>query len=214
MSYLKSIFAIFFLFNCTITIAQKSDEIFFYDENEKQVSQEVFEKLQNKRYSMVVKNDSLEKYRILPKDRTERGKIVNLEEIILKIETRIGTPIDRTKPIIIIYHPGQDPCNTSGSASHQSRRAWFKILEKKIFKISKTKPIYLYKKVDGLEKYNRIINWFKDPENIVEKTFFRFHYPCSSYVIISPDGTYISFFGEFSKEQLWSHLEALKQSKL
>ncbi len=210
MSYLKSIFLFFFLFNCILTIAQKSDAFLFYDENEKQISQEEFEKLRNKRYSMVVKNDSLEKYRILPKNRTSRGKIENLEEIILKIEAKINTPVDRAKPVIIIYYPGEDPCNSSGSATYQSRRAWYKILEKKISKISHTKPLYIYKKAEGLKKYDGIVTWLKDPENIVEKTFFRFHYPCSSYVIISPDGTYISFFGEFSKEQLWSDLEVLK----
>ncbi|AOW09611.1 hypothetical protein [Flavobacterium gilvum] len=202
---------IFILFNTFCDAQDLPENGIYFDQNENKISKKEFLIIAQKNNLMIAKNDSLEKYRLLPKDRTERGKINNLEEIILKIEERTNSQIDRTKPLVAIFYPGKDPYNSSGTATRQSYKEWFTTLEKKIFKISKTKPIYLYRRNEGLEKFDGIIKWYKDPENIIEKTFFRFHYPCYSYVIVSPNGNYISFFGEFSKDMLWTHLKELKK---
>ena len=53
------------------------------------------------------------------------------------------------------------------------------------------------------------MTWHKDPEAIIQKTFFKHHYPCGSFVIINPDGKYASYFGEYSQRDVWDVLRAL-----
>ncbi|MGO1752335.1 MAG: hypothetical protein ACTHYV_07570, partial [Psychroflexus sp.] len=62
----------------------------------------------------------------------------------------------------------------------------------------------------GLKKHERVFKWTKDPEGIFEKTFFKHYYPpCSSYVVISKNGEYISYLGEFAKEHVWESTEEI-----
>ena len=46
----------------------------------------------------------------------------------------------------------------------------------------------------------------------IEQLFFKHHYPCSSFVVISSKGDYISYFGEFPKEFVWEAVQILKQT--
>ena len=75
--------------------------------------------------------------------------------------------------------------------------------------MANTKPVYIYKDGEGLEKYDGIIKWHKDPNKIIEELFFKYHYPCMSFVAISGNGEFISFFGEFGKETVWTAVEIL-----
>ena len=77
-------------------------------------------------------------------------------------------------------------------------------MEKGINKIKESNIIYVYKTQEGL--IDGFKEWFKDPEQTIEKLFFKRHYPCSSFVIISENNEFISHFGEFSKEYLWKVL--------
>ncbi|WP_144960804.1 hypothetical protein [Gillisia sp. Hel_I_86] len=136
-------------------------------------------------------------------ERNEYGKIEKIEVYQSLISNKSLIKIDFSKPIIIVYYPGKDPCNSGGHATKESLKNWFSTLEKGVLQLNANSPIYLYKDKDGLEKYEGIIKWFKDPEGLTEKLFFEHHYPCSSFVVISPNGEYVSFFGEFSKEYVW-----------
>ena len=64
---------------------------------------------------------------------------------------------------------------------------------------------------DGLEKYEGLLDWHKDPDGITEKLFFNYHYPCSSFVVISPNGNYLSYFGEFGKEYVWNAINIVSE---
>lgn len=33
--------------------------------------------------------------------------------------------------------------------------------------------------------------------------FFKYHYPCSSFVVINSNGNYIAYYGEFGKQIVW-----------
>lgn len=80
---------------------------------------------------------------------------------------------------------------------------WFNELENGLDKIAQIKPIYIYKDNEGLKKYKGIVEWKKDPNGTVEHHFFKHHYPCLSFTVISNTGNYISFFSEFAKEHVW-----------
>ena len=118
--------------------------------------------------------------------------------------------IDPTKPLIIIYYPGKDPCNSNGSSTRKSTRYWFNQMEKGIDKIQNSNLFYIYK--DSTDLYGRkdgFKKWFKDPQRIIEKNFFKKDPPCSGYLIISEDGEYLSMLTEISKEPLWRDLKYL-----
>ena len=191
--------------------AQPNDEVYLDSQNNS-ISKTTFLKNAENQNALIVKNDSLNIYKAVT-ERSSKGKINNFSEIASKLIHRHHLSIDTTKPMVIIYHPGKDVCNSSSSATLSWRKQWFEDLESKVAKIAKVKPIYLYRRKEGTEKNSAFLTYYKDPENIVENTFFQFHYPCSSYVIINPDGRYIAYYSEWPKEFLWKNLQELINEK-
>jgi uncharacterized protein YxeA len=134
----------------------------------------------------------------------------NIFDSILSVAT--NKKIDSSKPIVVIYYPGKDKCNSTGAATRKSRKEWYDEMERGINKISKSNVRYIYKDTFGLYgKNDGYKNWYKDPKNLIEKLFFEKHYPCASFVIISKNGSYISSFGEFPKELVWKVSIALEK---
>ena len=103
--------------------------------------------------------------------------------------------ISSSKTIIINYHPGKDKCN-----SGKDNTTLWSLYTKYRRKISKNKSVaqfFIYKSIDGTEKHPTKIKWYKDVNQLIEKHFFKFHYPCGSYIIIKPNGNYYSVRGEY-----------------
>ena len=191
------------IYSCTSTKVE-NDKIKYFDENNIEISKTNFnQKLSNYRqltWAYIPENSLVHKKLIL---REKRGKITNRAIFESLLEKEINQELDSNKPIIIIYYPGKHPSNSSGSATKKSRKIWFGELEDGINQVAQTKPIYIYKDNEGLEKYNGVSTWHKDPEGTVERLFFEYHYPHNSFVVISKDGNYISFVGELVKEYVW-----------
>jgi tRNA(Ile)-lysidine synthase TilS/MesJ len=51
---------------------------------------------------------------------------------------------------VIIYYPGKDWCNSSGSATRRKVRKWYNEMEKGINKIKESTIICIYKDTVGL----------------------------------------------------------------
>jgi hypothetical protein len=185
----------------------ENDNIKYFDENYNLISKTEYENRKWKNSLLNIQGDSIN-HKILTV-RTYEGRLKNKKNLDSLLSSTISNKIDSSKTIVIIYYPGKDPCNSSGSATKSSKKTWFKELEKKLYKITQTKPIYIYKDKDGIEKYDEIMTWYKDPYGTIEKLFFKYHYPCSSFVVISKEGEFISYFGEFSKEYVWKAAEIL-----
>ena len=134
-----------------------------------------------------------------------------IKKTTYELQNKSSEKLDDTKPVVIIYHPGKDACNSSGSATKETLKNWHKTLEDGVQQLKANAPIYLYKEKEALEKYDGILNWHKDPDGLTEKLFFKYHYPCSSFVVISSDGEYISYFGEFSKEYVWNAINLISK---
>lgn len=117
------------------------------------------------------------------------------------------------KSLVIIYYPGKDECNSTGSQANDVAR--FRKNHEYLFKGASKKaaesPVYIYKNPNGLEKYEGIINWIPDPEGIFEKKFFRYPFPCRSFVVIHPSGEYRSILGEFPDSQVMLALKILNK---
>ncbi len=199
------------IYSCSSTRIT-NDDIKYFDENNIEISKTQFyqKSLNNKLLSWAYIPEGSKFHKKITL-REERGKITNRPLLELMLEKETNRELDSDKPLIIVYYPGKDPCNSSGSATKKSRKVWFGELENGINQITQTKPIYIYKNSDGLEKYQRVLTWHNDPEGTVEKLFFKYHYPCSSFVVISKDGDYISYFGEFGKEYVWEATQLMNK---
>src|SRR5690606_24747885 len=176
--------------------------------NYNSISKREFEKRKKNNILLSLQGDSIN-HKILHV-REIHGTLKNRNHLdsLLTLSTR--KKIDSTKPLVIIYYPGKDPCNSSGSATSISKRIWYEEMEIEINKIRESNIVYVYKKSDELfRKKNKYTEWIKDPEQTIERLFFNRHYPCSSFVVISEKANFISYFGEFPKEFVWRSVEVL-----
>lgn len=181
----------------------------YYDIDNQEISKSKFRQKRSTNEFLDIEIDSLNQKKLV--ERTNSGKIENIKVYRSLISNKSADEIDISKPIVIIYYPGKDPYNSNGLETKESIRNWYKILEKGVEQLNANSPVYLYKDKEGLEKFKGIINWYKDPNELTEKLFFNYHYPGSSFVVISPDGKYISYFGEFAKEHVWSAINQISE---
>jgi hypothetical protein len=107
------------------------------------------------------------------------------------------------KPLIVIYYPGKDECNSTGLGNTpESLRKNVKSVARYAEKQNAVSPLYIYKNPHGLEKYRGIQEWTNDPDGLFEKLFFQYPYPCGSFVVISPKGNYRGILGEYPISQI------------
>ncbi|MNK49625.1 hypothetical protein D3C87_684830 [compost metagenome] len=175
--------------------AQKSK---YFDVNHQEISKATFDKKRATNAVLDIPGDSLHHHLLI--SREEKGKINDRTQLLSILERALNRKIDTVKPIVIIYYPGEDACNSTSNP--QLMIAANNTLKKDLYKQVKTAPLYVYKTATGIDKFGKAINWIKDPEQIVEKHFFKHHYPCGSFVVISKSGDYISYFGEYSNSYL------------
>ncbi len=83
-------------------------------------------------------------------------------------------------------------------------------MERTIERYKNTKVFYVYKENEGIKKYQGV-KWIKDPERIIEQTFFKHHYPCGSFVVIGKNGDYQSYFGEYPVSYVLDAVRALNK---
>tara|TARA_B100001765_G_scaffold214252_1_gene181832 strand:- start:263 stop:883 length:621 start_codon:yes stop_codon:yes gene_type:complete len=181
----------------------------YLDINNNEISKSKFRQKRSTNQYLDIQIDSLNQKKLI--ERTKTGKLENFEAYRSLVSNKTSVKLDNTKPLVIIYHPGKDACNSSGSATKETLKNWHKTLEDGVQQLKANAPIYLYKEKEALEKYDGILNWHKDPDGLTEKLFFKYHYPCSSFVVISSDGEYISYFGEFSKEYVWNAINLISK---
>ncbi len=186
-----------------------NDTTKYFDEKNLEINKSTFERIRSTNKLLDIPGDSANHKKLILRE--TRGKITNRALLESLLEKEINQEIDSSKPIVIIYYPGKDPCNSSTSATKEAMQFWYGQLEDRINQIAKTKPIYIYKEKEGLEKYDGVITWYKDPEQTIERLFFKHHYPCNSFVILSKEGDYISYFGEFGKEQVWEAIQNINK---
>ncbi len=181
----------------------------YFDENNVETSKSKFNQNLSTNKLLEIQGDSVNHKKLVLREK--RGQINNREALESMLKKAINQELDSNKPIVIIYYPGKDPCNSSGTTDKERIQNWYAQLEDGLFQVAQVKPIYIYKENDGLNKYDGILEWKKDPEGIVERLFFEHHYPCSSFVTISKNGDYICYFGEFGKEYVWEATQIMNK---
>ena len=182
-----------------------NDDYKYFDENYNPISKTEYDSRKWKNRLLSIQGDSIN-HKILSV-RENQGALQNRKYLDSLLTLSANRKIDSTKPLVILYYPGKDPCNSSGTATRRTKKSWYNNMEKGINKVKESNVIYVYKTEDGL--IDGFKEWIKDPEQTIERLFFKRHYPCSSFVVISGKGNYISYFGEFTKEYVWKAVEIL-----
>ena len=137
--------------------------------------------------------------------REVKGKISTslLDTIKSNLSTDENYFVDN-KYIVINYYPGRDNCNTTGNKVYVIEK--YENFLRKIKRNKQIKQFFVYKDIEGTESYGNI-NWIKDYNSIIEKTFFPLHYPCGSYVLIDSLGNFYSYKGEYNIDKILSLLK-------
>ena len=175
----------------------------YFDENNVEIDKRKYNKRKHSGELLGIKIDSS---KLKLTTREKRGILNNMPKFVETLEAGLNTTLDNNKPIVIIFYPGEDPCNSNGVTNKEC----YKQLEDGLQQVAKTKPLYIYKDAKGLENYDGLLEWKQDPNQFIENLFFKYHYPCNSFVVISSKGDYISYFGEFPEEFLWEAAQILK----
>ena len=200
------IFLIFFLI-VNLVVSQKK-EISYYNKNNKEISKRKFYNLKALNYKKDVydrtidlyfENDSIFICKLVK--RRNYGKLSSRTYSAILNNINADT-ISKNDLLVITFYPGKDRCNDTGKIPEMT--TW-DFIDKDFFaKITKKYDVNLFwtfKDNDGLGYYHpNKIPWKKDKNNLIEKLFFKHHYPCFSVVAINKYGDYISFYAEFGKD--------------
>lgn len=187
------------------------DDTKYFDEDNNPISKEAFFEKRNTNRYLDVPGDSAHHKKLLW--RYDDGKINNLSGLQSVLSEVTGRKIEEDKPILILYYPGKDQCNSTGTWTRSSIKRHREQLEKKTMKLAGVTPYYFYRDSEGLDKYGGGLTWYADPEKLFQNLFFKHPYPCGSFVVISHDGYYLSYFGEYSHNLVLDALAAFMKDK-
>lgn len=187
----------------------------FYDQNNTKISKAKFDKILSTFEYLDVPGEQPNSLKLVARE--DAGKISNITALENALSEKLNVQLDAKDPTVIIYYPGPDVCNQNGLAVKDKNRMeqWYNRLEMDLKKLGDNiQVVYIYKNKKGLNAREEARKWHKDPAQIVETTFFKHHYPCSSFVVFSKSGAYKSYFGEFSKEQVWNAAKELMYNQV
>jgi len=195
---MKNIYIFLFILSLKSLYSQNK-KIIFADEDLNILSKEEYlnNPLQKKHFEYEVKNDSS-----IIRVKVERQKFGRIDKatnqkIRVYLQNLSNYPIDSSKTIVINYFPSVDKCQGKDNWNSffiQKCNSYIKRLEK----INNISQFFIFKDKNSVKNFGRKFKWYKDEDKLIEKNFFKFHYPCFSYVIIKPNGNYYSERGEYN----------------
>ncbi|WP_167597590.1 hypothetical protein [Leeuwenhoekiella sp. ZYFB001] len=200
----KIVFSILILFCLTATAQQK-----YMDYNNQLISERDLEQHYKGRNYFAIETTIPNVTKLIL--RTQEDTLQQVENLYAHLEEITGQTLERDKMIAIIYYPGLDTCNDRGSINFGTRKLWYKEMERKLNRIADINTVYIYKNDEGLKKWRKA-NWTEDKNQIIERLFFKYHYPCGSFTVVHPSGHYKSGLGEYSKSWVWKLTEDLVQA--
>lgn len=181
----------------------------YYNENDSIISESEFKIKEKSPDFYIIRNDSLQIIKLAPTK--EQGQLKDRNLLINYLEKITGHEIDDKKSIVIIFHPGEDRCNSTSAATQTMIKQWHNKMEKGIKRIDNSEVIYVCKSFEDLRERDKVLNYYEDIDQTIENLFFKFHYPCASFVVINKNGAYSSRFGEFPKESVWKILREVNR---
>lgn len=186
----------FLMLVCLLTSFSAFGQTYFDESNRRIVKEDYEEKILNGPYFGIPadKEGDMKLVHRMPAGVTDARMIY--EKLGLLEELQAG------KPLIVIFYPGKDGCNSTVFTDLAYLKNKHKSLLKYAEKHDAVPPLYIYKNPHGLEKYQGIQEWTADPDQLFEKVFFQYPYPCGSFVVISPKGNFRGILGEYPISQI------------
>lgn len=170
---------------------------YYYNENLKPLTQEEFKSNKfNKNYFVhKYEKDTADIFiKILAQETGRLPKKIN-DSIRKELATFSKEKLASKNTIVINYFPKSDKCRPDKKWDYNSRLRY-----KRYLKQFKTKEnisqYFIFKDEKSVNNFGKHFNWYLDKNQLIEKTFFKFHYPCASYVIIRPNGNFYSKKGD------------------
>lgn len=208
-NYIKKLI-LFFLF-ISINLYSQEKNVIYLNEDEELISKKefIYQKHSPDNLALYFENDSIYKCVLIKRNQSEKLKETEFKQLkdFLSIQS-----LNDKELIVLIYYPGKDNCNDV------ERNSTWNLFDddylKKLNKISKVHHHWIFKNEQGLEYfYPEKINWQKDNSRVIEKMFFKYHYPCFSFVVINSLGEYSAYYGEFGKQKVWEISKKLSKNK-
>lgn len=179
----------------------------YFDENLNKINESEFTTLKNDTNYQYNKFELKDQVATILYKRKTAGKLSLDEFNVLKQSLKSKGNLNN-KLTVIIFYPGLDDCNRKkqNSTWNVFNDDYLKILGN----ISDFNHFWIYKNDENLKYYYpKKNNWQFDTDQVIEKIFFKMHYPCFSFVVIDEYGNYISNFGEFGKQTVWEYSKEL-----
>lgn len=165
----------------------------FLDEKGHEISQKQFDyypDISTELLKMDLETDSFNLHVILKQRASGTLDAKTLAEIRQALEKEVGSPVDHSTTMAILYCPLLDYFRW---ADAEGTKGWDNLpaeMEKRLAKNRKVSYFSIYKFGEDLGTIPPTGHWFPDSEHVLERTFFQVDSPCYSFVAIRPDGSY------------------------
>ena len=208
----KALLILLFILILTNVYSQEKKTI-YVDENYSEMTSLEFYSSQkgNGVFRFKFDSDTLTVYLKVKRYAVGRIKKDSLNVIREQLLITSNRKIDPLNTIVINYYPGEDSCNKSGNGSYLREK--YTNYSREIKRYKDVAQFFIYKDVSGLKIFRKSIKWLPDLNRKIENNFFKWHYPCNSYVVIRPNGNYFSIRGEHDINNILRRLEDNKREK-
>lgn len=195
---MKKIVIILTLLSYLSSFSQDKKNV-YADEDLNIITKEEFDQNFLNKYFFIYKSKTDTSNVIVKVYRQKAGRIS--KEVHQKIKEQLyeisNIKISSSETIIINYFPSKDKC--------QGKDNWNSFFlnkcENYVNNINKKENVtqfFIFKNKNAVRNFGKKFKWYKDENQLIENTFFKFKYPCFSYVIIRPNGNYHSERGEYN----------------
>ena len=212
MNMLKKVILFFILINTVNFFAQNSKQE-FYDTKGNKISKEKFLKLEDHtvNISIGLKYDTLQVFKLINRINIDVLDTVSLENLKKHLELNYGQKIANDEYIVINY------VTANPILKKDKYLSLWTILQpnyiKKLHTKVKCKQFWIHDELQiDLDTYKYPhINWFKEKDNFIKNLFYPFQFSYGNCTIISPNGKFYSYFGEYGPEKVYKGIQTLKK---
>lgn len=215
---MKIIFSLLLIMFLTVTLnAQQKLISRYFSLDSVEVSYEEFQKLREvDRYKYVQAYFKNQNYTMFVK-LVKRKVIGQLQPLqtnqIVQYFGRLDPSINTNTSLLIKHFQGDDPCSSSGTRTGKERDAYFLNFTKQITKRFDVQIIQVKTKNSSIDNRTEFPDkWLTDKYSVLN-TFFPYHYPCGSFMILKPSGEYYIYYGEYGLDNALDGLKKIKVEK-
>jgi len=200
------------IFYSTNTLSQ--DKVYsFYNEVGSQITRkEFYEKRENYDYfPLYFESDSLKFGALFYR---EKYGVLN-DSIFLSLKNYLNTfqtTKINSKDLIVINYLTGIPMDEQNKKSRSTWNIFDRDYLKKLNKIADISHFW----ISSLDKeklkyfYSNIVNWKKDEDDFIKRTFFPHETTYGYYIIINSEGNYYYSLGEYGKNNVWKKTKEMQ----